>query len=214
MDVVTDLPADPRATEPVRVGERALQDPALGAEPGTMPGTPSGDPRLHAEVPDRTAVHVMLVATVTRAPRPGGAEAGRAFPALRPVRDISHLMSLLHRPPHDQHAGAEAVHAAATELTVEELAELINQLQSERTAATPREQHSSPPLDTDSALPEHPSPSPGSLAPAAGTPDSKRLTAASGSGAAHFPLHRGQNLPVRALPTAAGPKTAADVRAP
>lgn len=36
MDVVAYLPADPQAAEPVQVGERALHDPALGAEPGTV----------------------------------------------------------------------------------------------------------------------------------------------------------------------------------
>ncbi|MEW1630574.1 hypothetical protein AB0387_24805 [Streptomyces sp. NPDC089173] len=128
-----------------------------------------------------------LVARLSEAPHASDRadQAIHAAAALRPIRDISHLMSLLHRPPHDQHAGEEAVHAAATELTVEELAELINQLQSERTATTPREQHSSPPLDADSALPESPSPSPGSPAPAAATADSNRLTAAPGSGPAH-----------------------------
>ncbi|MFE2626351.1 hypothetical protein ACFXDP_00130 [Streptomyces sp. NPDC059374] len=32
MDVVADLSADPQATEPVEVGERALHDPAFGAD--------------------------------------------------------------------------------------------------------------------------------------------------------------------------------------
>lgn len=35
----------------MQVGERALHNPALGAEPGTVLGAPPGGPRLPAEVP-------------------------------------------------------------------------------------------------------------------------------------------------------------------
>jgi hypothetical protein len=38
MNVVADLPADAQAAEPVQVGERALHDPALGAESGAVLG--------------------------------------------------------------------------------------------------------------------------------------------------------------------------------
>lgn len=64
VDVVAYLPADPQAAEPVQVGERALHDPALGAQAGAMLGAASCDQRLHAEVPDETAVLVVVVAAV------------------------------------------------------------------------------------------------------------------------------------------------------
>ena len=38
MDVVADLPTNPQAAEPVQVGEATLNDPALGAESGTVFG--------------------------------------------------------------------------------------------------------------------------------------------------------------------------------
>lgn len=47
------------------MGERALHDPALGAQAGTVLGAPAGDQRLHAEVPDEPTVLVVIVATVT-----------------------------------------------------------------------------------------------------------------------------------------------------
>lgn len=65
MDVVADLPADPQAAKPVEVGESALHDPALGAQPGAVLGATSGDHRLHAESPDEAAVFVVVVAAVT-----------------------------------------------------------------------------------------------------------------------------------------------------
>ncbi|GHI06155.1 hypothetical protein Scel_44760 [Streptomyces cellostaticus] len=55
MDAVVDLPADPQATKPVQVGERALHAPALGAESGTMLGVAPGYQRLHAEVSGSSA---------------------------------------------------------------------------------------------------------------------------------------------------------------
>lgn len=66
MDVVADLPADPQTAEPVQVGERALHNPALPAEAGPMLAATAGYQRLHAEVPDETAVLVVVVAAVTQ----------------------------------------------------------------------------------------------------------------------------------------------------
>lgn len=65
MDVVTDLPADPQAAEPVQVGECTLHDPALGAQPGAVLGATSCDHRLHTKGPDEAAVLVVVVAAVT-----------------------------------------------------------------------------------------------------------------------------------------------------
>ncbi len=65
MDVVADLPADPQTAEPVQVSERALYDPALGAESGAVFGAPAGDQRFHAEAPNESAVLVVIVAAVT-----------------------------------------------------------------------------------------------------------------------------------------------------
>ena len=50
VDVVAYLPADPQAAESVQVGERALDDPALGAKSGAVLGAPAGDQWLHAPV--------------------------------------------------------------------------------------------------------------------------------------------------------------------
>ena len=51
------------ATSPNRTrshpGERALDDPAVVAQPGAMLGLASCDPRLHAALPDGTPVHVV-----------------------------------------------------------------------------------------------------------------------------------------------------------
>lgn len=66
MDVVAYLPADPQATEPVQMGERALGDPALGAQAGAVPGAAADDQRLHAEVPDQATVLVVVVAAVAQ----------------------------------------------------------------------------------------------------------------------------------------------------
>lgn len=66
MDVVADLPTDPQVAEPVQVRERALDNPALGTEAGTMLGSAAGDDRLHAEVPDEPAVLVVVVTAVRK----------------------------------------------------------------------------------------------------------------------------------------------------
>jgi hypothetical protein len=64
VDVVSDLPADPQAAEPVQVGKRPLHDPALGAESGAVHGAPAGDPRFHTVRADEAAVLVVVVAPV------------------------------------------------------------------------------------------------------------------------------------------------------
>ncbi len=63
-DVVSYLPADPQAAEPVQVGKGAFHDPALGARTGAVPGAAAGDQWLHAKVPDQAAVLVVVVAAV------------------------------------------------------------------------------------------------------------------------------------------------------
>lgn len=49
----------------MQVGERALHDPALGAESGAVLHAAAGDQRFHAEVPDQAAVLVVVVTAVT-----------------------------------------------------------------------------------------------------------------------------------------------------
>ncbi|WP_405745912.1 hypothetical protein [Streptomyces sp. NBC_01525] len=58
------------------MGERALRNPALGAEPGATPGSPAGDQRLPAEILDEAAVRVVVVAPV-------GRQRGRAASLIR-----------------------------------------------------------------------------------------------------------------------------------
>lgn len=64
MVVVAELPAGPQAAEPVEVGKGALDDPALGAQPGAMLDAASCDHGLHTEVPVKAAVPVVVVAAV------------------------------------------------------------------------------------------------------------------------------------------------------
>lgn len=44
------------------MGERALHEPALGAQAGAALGAAVGDQRFHAEAPDETVVLVVVVA--------------------------------------------------------------------------------------------------------------------------------------------------------
>lgn len=46
------------------MGERALHDPALGAQSGAVLGATAGDQRLHPEDPDQSAVFVVVLAAV------------------------------------------------------------------------------------------------------------------------------------------------------
>lgn len=48
------------------MGERALHDPALDAESGAVLGASAGDQRLHAEIPDESALLVVVVAAVAQ----------------------------------------------------------------------------------------------------------------------------------------------------
>lgn len=66
MNVVAYLPADPQATEPVQVSERVLHGPALGAQAGTVVGAAAGDQRPHAEVPDESALLIVIVGAVSQ----------------------------------------------------------------------------------------------------------------------------------------------------
>lgn len=66
MDVVAYLPADAQAAEPVQVGERTLYETALGAQAGAVLGAVTGDQRFHAQVPDQSAVLVVVVASVAQ----------------------------------------------------------------------------------------------------------------------------------------------------
>jgi hypothetical protein len=58
MEVVTDLPADPQAAEPVQVGESTLDKPALSAETGAVFSAASRDQWLHSQRADEAAVLV------------------------------------------------------------------------------------------------------------------------------------------------------------
>lgn len=66
MDVVVNLPADPKAAKSAKVSERAFHEPALRAQTGAVLGAAAGDQRFHAEVPDETAVVVVVVAAVSQ----------------------------------------------------------------------------------------------------------------------------------------------------
>lgn len=84
VDVVAYLPANPQAAEPVQVDERALHDPALSAQAGTVLGAAAGYDRLHAEVPNEPAVLVVVVTAVpeydVRAAARSAALAARVVP--------------------------------------------------------------------------------------------------------------------------------------
>ncbi|MGW9615646.1 hypothetical protein ACWGUP_10405 [Streptomyces diastaticus] len=97
-----------------------------------------------------------LVALLSRPPQPveRADEAIHLAAAQRPIGDVSHLVALLHRPPHDSHAGEEAVHAAATGLNVEELAELIDRLETEHPAPAEDASPHARSLPTDSPAEE------------------------------------------------------------
>ncbi|GHB71920.1 hypothetical protein GCM10010331_69930 [Streptomyces xanthochromogenes] len=64
MSVIADLPADPQSAEPVEMGERALANTALSAQPRAVPGAPAGDRRLHSQPPDQATVFVVVTAAI------------------------------------------------------------------------------------------------------------------------------------------------------
>jgi hypothetical protein len=64
VDVVAAVGADQQSTAVVKPGEGALDDPALTPEAGAVLGLSASDNRLYAELPDETAVLVVVIATV------------------------------------------------------------------------------------------------------------------------------------------------------
>lgn len=64
VDVVADLPTDPQSAEAMDPGIRSLNDPADGAESGTMWHAASCDDRLDPTFPQQAAVLVEVVAAV------------------------------------------------------------------------------------------------------------------------------------------------------
>jgi hypothetical protein len=77
VDVVAAVGADQKAAAVVEPGEGALDDPAVTAEAGAVLGLAASDQRLHAALPDPTAVLVVVVATVGEqrlGPSPGPAD--------------------------------------------------------------------------------------------------------------------------------------------
>jgi hypothetical protein len=65
VDVVTDLPTDPQAAEPVQVGERTLDNPALSAQSRAVFGASAGDQGFHSQTPDQAPVLVVVVPAVS-----------------------------------------------------------------------------------------------------------------------------------------------------
>ncbi len=64
MDVVPCSPADPQPAEPVEVGEGPLDNPAVGAEAGSVWDAASGDDGFHAQGPGQAPVLVVVVAAI------------------------------------------------------------------------------------------------------------------------------------------------------
>lgn len=64
MDVVAAVGADQETAAVVEPGEGALDDPAVTAQPGAVLGLATSDDRLHASLPDKAAVLVVVVAAV------------------------------------------------------------------------------------------------------------------------------------------------------
>jgi hypothetical protein len=62
--VVADFPADAQPSEPAEQGDGLLHDPAVRAEPGSVDGASTGDPRFDALGPDQASVFVVVVAAV------------------------------------------------------------------------------------------------------------------------------------------------------
>ena len=64
MDLVTAVVADEQPLEVMQPGEGAFDDPADGAEPGSVLGLAAGDHRFDSALADEAAVLVVVVATV------------------------------------------------------------------------------------------------------------------------------------------------------
>ena len=64
MDLVAAVGAYEEPAAVVEPGEGALDDPALTADAGAVPGLAAGDDRFHAELPYEPAVLVVVVAAV------------------------------------------------------------------------------------------------------------------------------------------------------
>lgn len=63
-DVGSSFPPGPQAWEAVQPGKTPLHDPAVGAQPGTVPGTAAGDRGHDVAGADLVAVDVVVVAAV------------------------------------------------------------------------------------------------------------------------------------------------------
>jgi hypothetical protein len=64
VDVVAAVGTDEQSAAVVEPGEGALNDPAVAAEPGAVPGLAASDQRLDATLPEQAAVLVVVVAAV------------------------------------------------------------------------------------------------------------------------------------------------------
>lgn len=64
VDVGPSFPADAEPFEAVEPGETALDDPAVGSQPGAVEGAAAGDGRHDAALPDLVAVDVVVVPSV------------------------------------------------------------------------------------------------------------------------------------------------------
>ena len=64
MDVGASVVADEQSLELVQPGEAALDDPAVAAEPGAVPGLAASDERLDPSPPKFSAVVVGVVAAI------------------------------------------------------------------------------------------------------------------------------------------------------
>ena len=96
MNVVAAVGSDQESAAVVQPGERALDDPAVVAQPRAMLGLASCDPRLDAALPDETPVHVVVVAPVGDQ-RPGSASgpAGVAADGRHSVEQLDQLRDVV-----------------------------------------------------------------------------------------------------------------------
>lgn len=64
VDVVASFPPDAEASEAVEPGDRALDNPSMDPEAGTVRYSAAGDDRFDALSPDQAAVLVVVIAAV------------------------------------------------------------------------------------------------------------------------------------------------------